>query len=322
MTGPSGELGCGELDFRVFKTPRQSRTEMTIDSDFTSDRSVSHNVPKNVLAIVGVGLLGGSAALAVKQRGLAEKVIGIGRNPERLQAAVDAGVIDEFLTELPTGDAEWTTVVVGTPVDRIAADVLRIAAVSRPGTLITDVGSVKTSICDVVGNSNLPNGVTFVGSHPLAGSEKTGFEAARADLFVGRVTVVTSRSATDDAACLAVRRFWEQLGSRVVEMSPEDHDIALATTSHLPHVAAAALAATLPEAFQPLAASGFRDSTRIAAGDPDLWVAILLENAAAVGVSIAAFSESFRKFQEAIENRDAVELKKLLQLAKRNRDAV
>ena len=143
-----------------------------------------------VLAIVGVGLLGGSVALAAKARGIADRVIGIGRNPDRLQAAVDAGVIDEFLTELPERDAPWTTVVIGTPVDRIAEDVRRVAAVSRPGTLITDVGSVKGSICDAVRAENLPEGVSFVGAHPLAGSEKTGFEAARADLFDGKVTVV------------------------------------------------------------------------------------------------------------------------------------
>ncbi|NQV23710.1 MAG: prephenate dehydrogenase, partial [Rhodopirellula sp.] len=132
----------------------------------------------------------------------------------------------------------------------------------------------------------------------------------------------TPPAGTDQSASLSIRHFWEQLGSRVVEMTPEDHDVALATTSHLPHVVASALAATLPEKFFPLTASGFRDTTRIAAGDSDLWVAILLENAPAVSASLAAFSEPFRKFQEAIENRDAGELKKLLQLAKRNRDGL
>lgn len=294
---------------------------MAIESEFLHNDSLSES-PERVLAIVGVGLLGGSVALAARAKGITDRVIGIGRNPERLQAAVEAGVIDEFFIELPAGNAPWTTVVIGTPVDRIASDVIRVASVSRPGTLITDVGSVKGPICDTVPSESLPAGVSFVGSHPLAGSEKTGYEAARADLFEGRVTVVTPQPETDRSAGTAVRNFWEQLGSHVVEMSPLDHDAALATTSHLPHTAAAALAAVLPEPFQPLAASGFRDTTRIAAGDPDLWVAILLENAPAVSASLATFSESFQKFQQAIENRDAVELKKLLQLAKRNRDAL
>jgi prephenate dehydrogenase len=293
---------------------------MTIESELDqTQRATDQN---QVLAIVGVGLLGGSVALAAKARGIADRVIGIGRNPDRLQAAVDAGVIDEFLTKLPECDAPWTTVVIGTPVDRIAEDVRRIAAVSRPGTLITDVGSVKGSICEAVSNAGLPDGVNFVGAHPLAGSHKTGFEAARADLFDGKVTVVTMDSAAEDAANSAVRSFWEQLGSRVIEMSPAEHDAALATTSHLPHVAAAALADILPDRFRDLAASGFRDTTRIAAGDPDLWVAILLENADAVSNSLATFSESFGKFQAAIRKRDPDELKKLLQVAKRNRDAL
>jgi len=295
---------------------------MATNSESTHNNSLRESPSQQVLAIVGVGLLGGSVALAAKTRGVADRVIGIGRNSERLHAAVDAGVIDEFLTELPSSVAPWTMVVIGTPVDRITSDVLRTAAVSQRGTLITDVGSVKGSICKAISAKRLPDGVSFVGSHPLAGSEKTGFEAAREDLFEERVTVVTPQPDSDAKAGAAVREFWEQLGSRVIEMSPTDHDAALATTSHLPHTAAAALAAVLPEPFQSLAASGFRDTTRIAAGDPDLWVAILLENAPAVSASLAAFSASFQKFQDAVENRDADELKKLLQLAKRNRDAL
>ncbi len=293
---------------------------MTIEPEPANSKS--RDDQSEVLAIVGVGLLGGSVALAAKERGIADRVIGIGRNPERLQSAVDAGVIDEFLIDLPEGNAPWTTVVIGTPVDRIAEDVQRIAAVSRPGTLITDVGSVKGSICEAVQSVGLPNGVSFVGAHPLAGSHETGFEAARADLFDDKVTVVTTNPAGDESANSAITSFWEQLGSRVIEMSPSEHDAALATTSHLPHVAASALAATLPEIFQQLAANGFKDTTRIAAGDPDLWVAILLENATAVSTSLDEFSQSFEKFRTAVKNRNADELKKLLQVAKRNRDAL
>ena len=295
---------------------------MATESDISNNSS--HDLPprKPVLAIVGVGLLGGSVALAAKKRGIVDRVIGIGRSQKRLQAAVEAGVIDEFLTELPASDAPWTIAVIGTPVDRIAKDVLRLAAVSRPGTILTDVGSAKGLICEAVQAAGLPDGVSFVGAHPLAGSEKTGFEAAIPNLFEGRVTVVTPPVPSEQDAGTAVSQFWERLGSRVIEMTPQDHDAALATTSHLPHVAASAVSAVLPDEFRQLAASGFRDTTRIAAGDPDMLVALLLENAPAVLTSLAAFSESFRKFQDAIENRDADELKKLLQLAKRNRDAL
>ncbi|MBI1312272.1 prephenate dehydrogenase/arogenate dehydrogenase family protein, partial [bacterium] len=180
------------------------------------------------LAIVGVGLLGGSVALAAKQRGLCRHVLGIGRNAERLQAAVDAGVIDSFATNIADVEPEWDLVVVGTPVDRIVADVRAIAECSRPGTLITDVGSVKGSICRELA-SGLPDGVQFVGSHPLAGSEQRGFEVATPDLFDGRVCVVTPHVASNAAVVERTIAFWESLGSRVVRMAPDAHDVALAT---------------------------------------------------------------------------------------------
>lgn len=273
------------------------------------------------LAIVGVGLLGGSVALAAKQRGLCQHVVGIGRNAERLQAAVDAGVIDSFATSIVDVDPVWGFVVVGTPVDRIVADVRAVAECSRPGTLITDVGSVKGAICrDLAGG--LPEGVHFVGSHPLAGSEKRGFEVAAPDLFDGRVCVVTPDDASDSAAVERTTVFWETLGSRIVRMAPDAHDVALATTSHVPHVVAAALAAALPESERDLAATGFRDTTRIASGDPDLWVAILQENAAAVEASLGRFDAALDAFRQAIRKGDAGELKKHLELAKRSRDAL
>lgn len=275
----------------------------------------------NVLAIVGVGLLGGSVARAAKKRGLAGHVVGIGRNAERLQAAVDAGVIDSFATDPSDCDPIWDFIVVGTPVDRIPDDVKRIANASRSGTLITDVGSVKLPICEAL-SGELPNGVGFVGSHPLAGSERRGFEVSDPELFDGRVTVVTPCSSTDESSEARVVDFWESLGSRVERMTPEAHDAALATTSHLPHVTASALAAILPESERRLAATGFRDTTRVAAGDPDLWVSILIGNAAAVEASLDRFSESFERFREAIRNRDSSELKKLLEVAKTSRDSL
>lgn len=274
----------------------------------------------SVLAVIGVGLLGGSVALAAKQRGLCRRVIGFGRNAQRLQAAVDAGVIDCGATDLTAVNPDWDLVVVGTPVDRIASDVKAIAERSRDGTLITDVGSVKGAICAEL--QSLAGGVDFVGSHPLAGSEKRGFEVATPDLFEGRVTVVTPGPSSDSAAVDRTERFWQSLGSRIVRMDPDDHDVALASTSHVPHVVAAALAACLPESGRDLAATGFRDTTRIASGDPDLWVAILMENADAVQASLRRFDTALDGFRRAMRNRDAAELKKHLEVAKRSRDAL
>ncbi len=274
-----------------------------------------------VLAIMGVGLLGGSVAAAARARGVASRIIGIGRNADRLKSAVDAGIIDAYLTDVRTGEADWNFVVVGTPVDQIATDVRSIAAVSRPGTIITDVGSVKAPICRDVGH--LPDGqVHFVGSHPMAGSEKRGYEASRADLFVGRVTVVTPNTDTQASAVDSVRRFWESLGSLVVTMNAEAHDRAVATTSHVPHVAAAAVASILKPEQRQLAATGFRDTTRIASGDPEIWVPILLGNSAAVLAGLSELTDSLQSFKKALQEGDAERLRDLLQNGKTSRDAL
>ena len=283
--------------------------------------STTEPAPDRVLAIVGVGLLGGSIAAAAKQRGVAARVIGIGRNAERLQAAVDMGLIDAFATDPAECDGEWNFAVVATPVDRIAGDVHRLAEASRPGTLITDVGSVKETVCNAA-SLGLPDGVRFVGSHPLAGSEKNGFEFSDATLFEGRATIVTPLNSSQNEAADEVTAFWQSLGSIVHRLDVESHDRALAMTSHLPHVAAAALASLLTEDLRPLAATGFRDTTRVAAGDPDLWVSILLSNAGAIAGSLDEFSRQFDEFREAVRNHDGERLKTLLQLAKTSRDAL
>ena len=276
---------------------------------------------KFVLAVVGVGLLGGSVALAARQFGVVQHVVGIGRDAVRLQAAVDAGIIDEFYTEPTEDHAYWDMVVVATPVDRIATDVRKMARISLPGTIITDVGSVKADICQSIGAEPAP-GVFFVGSHPMAGSEKCGFETARGDLFIDRVVVVTPDKRTEAEALELVTEFWTLIGSRVVTKPAEQHDEAVATTSHVPHVAASALASLLWEDQHDLAATGFRDTTRIAAGDPDLWTTILKSNVETVLPSLRSFIEALEMFEEALENGDGKQLKKLLALGKTSRDAL
>lgn len=300
------------MSFRRFPQIKNRNSKIETQTPDSNDR---------VLAIVGVGLLGGSVALAARANRVASRIIGIGRNAKRLQAAVDAGLIDEFASDPAECDAAWDFVVVGTPVDRIADDVLRIASVSRPGTVIADVGSVKRSVCAALENA-LPDGVQFVGSHPLAGSEKTGFEAARADLFKDRVTIVTPTKGTSPDALKIVESFWSALGSRVIRLTIDEHDAALARTSHLPHVVASALATRVKDNHREFAASGFRDTTRIAAGDPSLWVSILLSNADTVLSELAEFSEHLNEFTRAIQNQDAQSLKSLLEVAKTSRDAL
>ena len=185
-----------------------------------------------------------------------------------------------------------------------------------PTRVLTDAGSTKGQIVAAIESSR------FVGSHPLAGSEKRGARFADADLFVGRTTVVTPTPRSDPAALELVTRFWQALGSTVVRMSPTEHDDALALTSHLPHLLASALAGIVPAALAPLTATGFRDTTRIAAGDPHLWSAIFAQNQTAVLAALDAYRARLDDFRQAIEAGDAAQLDQLLLEGKTLRDAL
>jgi cyclohexadieny/prephenate dehydrogenase len=179
---------------------------------------------------------------------------------------------------------------------------------------------VKQFVCAPVGD--LPAGVKFIGSHPIAGSEKQGCAHADGDLFEGRVCVLTPRTTTPRARVVALRSFWQSLGMSVVEMTPQAHDRALAQTSHVPHVVAAALAASLAAENHSLTAGGFQDATRIAAGDPQLWSAILLANVGEVTAGLRVVSARLDELRRAIETADKQRLEELLQVAKHNRDGV
>jgi prephenate dehydrogenase len=275
----------------------------------------------HTLTIVGVGLIGGSVGLAAKERGLARRVLGVGRRQASVDHARKVGAIDEGLLDLAAAVHLAEVALFCTPVNQIAEQILESAPGCAAGTLLIDAGSTKAAIVRAV-EGRLPEGVAFVGSHPLAGSEKRGPEHARADLFEGRVTVVTPTEATPPAALQRARAVWEMLGSHVYPMSPEEHDKALACTSHLPHLVASALAGILPPELHALTATGFRDTTRVAAGDPALWKAILVQNHAAVLAALAPFRARLERFQQALETGDLVTLDALLTQAKEVRDAL
>lgn len=271
---------------------------------------------ESTVAIVGVGLIGGSIAAGLKQRGFAGTIVGVGRSPERMQGAREAGLIDEVATAPESGFVLYCT-----PVDRIAGQIVEHAPRMQPGTLVTDGGSVKGAIQNGVAE-RLPDGVTFVGSHPLAGSEKTGWENADPDLYVDRVCVVTPDGTTPPEALDRVRRFWEFLGMEVRELSTDDHDRILAMSSHVPHVVAAVLAGCLANSERPYAATGFRDTTRIAAGDPEIWVPILLANRDAVLHGLQRTKRRLERFHDAVQVGDAIELERLLAQGKLIRDSL
>ncbi len=271
------------------------------------------------LAIVGVGLIGGSVGLAVRRRG-AVRVLGVDRDESALRHASEHGMIDEACTDLETAAAAADLIVFCTPVDSIARQVQAAAAACKPGTVLTDTGSTKAAIVrDVEGR--LPGGVAFVGGHPLAGSERRGPEHADAGMFEGRVVVLTPTDATPADAVAAVSAFWESLGARVRKMSPEAHDRAVSFTSHLPHLVASALAGVLPPELVLLAATGFRDTTRVAAGDPALWAAVLEANREEVLRSLGRFEARLAEFRAALAAADGAALTGLLEAGRRLRAA-
>jgi prephenate dehydrogenase len=273
------------------------------------------------LAIVGVGLMGGSIALAARARGVAQRVVGVGPSAESLERALHKRIVDQWSTDVAEVAADAEVMVFCTPVDQVIEQVVAAAGRCGPEALLTDVGSTKAFIVRGL-QKRLPAAARFVGSHPLAGSEKRGADHADARLLEGRLVVITPADQTDAETVKRAAAFWQALGARVVQMSPEDHDRALALTSHVPHLIAAVLAGVLPVELHHLTASGFRDTTRVAAGDPSLWTGIFLSNRDAIVQALAGFEDGLARFRSALEAGDRAALDDLLQQGKRSRDAL
>jgi prephenate dehydrogenase len=280
----------------------------------------------NTVAIIGVGLIGGSIGLALRRRGLAENVVGIGRRAVSLDMAHRVGAVTQSTQDLASGLAGADLAIVCTPVAQIVEHVRQVAAISYARTLITDVGSTKgwiiSEIDRLFAEGTLPAATRYVGSHPIAGSEQTGVAHADADLLVGRVVVVTPTPRTTETDVATLADFWTALGADVRRLTPEIHDQVLAATSHVPHVVAFALANSVPGDQWPLSAGGLRDTTRIAGSDAELWTQILSSNRAAVLAALDGFGESLGALREALVQRDDTALLQLLLEAKRKRDAV
>jgi prephenate dehydrogenase len=275
----------------------------------------------DTLTIVGVGLIGGSIGLAAKQRGLARRVLGVGRQQASLDRALACGAVDEVFLNHLEAVPKAEVAVFCTPVDLIAEQVLSAVPACKSDILVTDAGSTKAEIVKSL-QGRLPPHVHFVGSHPLAGSEKRGPEHADGNLFEGKTAVVTKTNETNDLALNRTVEFWRSLGSEVMVMDPETHDRALALTSHLPHLVASALVSILTPRCSGLTASGFRDTTRIAAGDPSMWTGILVQNRESLLAGLDRLDASLAQFRHALETSDRPTLNHLLAQAKRIRDAL
>ena len=274
----------------------------------------------NTVAIVGVGMIGGSIGRGLLKRRLADRVVGIGRNPQRLRSAELASAVTETTTDLAAGVAQAELTIVCTPVATITDFVRTVSKHCPPDGLITDAGSTKQEIVQALERD--PPIPQFVGSHPLAGSEKAGVEHADADLLEDRLVIVTPSESTPDAARQRIHSLWTSLGAHVRDMSPADHDRAVAAISHVPHAVASVLAAATPESFLSLAATGWLDTTRVASGDADLWRQILMQNQACVLNSLRDFEKVLASFTTALEQGDEEAILKLLTAGKQRRDAL
>ncbi len=254
------------------------------------------------LAILGPGLLGGSIALAARARG-GFRVAVWARRAEAVAEVEALGVADVASTEVQSIVATADLVVLCVPVGAMPALAAEIVQAIPARAIITDVGSVKASVCAELGEIFQARG-RFVGSHPMAGSEQTGVSAARADLFAGAVSIVTPDGSSDADAVARIVEFWKMLGSRVLQVTPAEHDRIVALVSHLPHLLAAALVNTVadasPSAFD-FCGPGFRDTTRVAAGPPAMWAEILRTNQVAVRAAAEALIEKLREMTTLLD---------------------
>ncbi|MGD9127990.1 MAG: prephenate dehydrogenase [Planctomycetia bacterium] len=276
----------------------------------------------DTVAIIGIGLIGGSIGIALRERKIAKKVIGIGRSQASLRTARRVGAVDSTTVDIVKGVAEADLVIACTPVSRIVEDIRTAAKFAREGTLLTDAGSTKQTIIARLETEPLPNGCRFLGAHPMAGSEKTGAVNADGNLFEGRVAVITPTPQTQATDFDTLSKLWTALGSVVVRMSPEEHDKAVAETSHLPHAVAVALSASLPEELYRMAGSGFRDTTRLASGSPELWRDIFTENRDNALRAMTGFARKFSELAEAIRDGNDERMIEILTDAKKKRDSL
>jgi len=273
----------------------------------------------NQVTIIGTGLVGGSLGLALKQRGVARRVVGVGHRQSTLDEALFRGAADEVTLDPCEGVRGSDLVVLGTAIGLFEETAETIAGNLEPGAVVIDVASAKVQVVRTL-EPLMPKGCTFVGCHPIAGSEKRGIAYARPDLFEGATCVVTPTGRTPADVLVRVVSTWQDLGMVVRQMAPEVHDRLLAEVSHLPHVVASVLVRAISEEAKPLVGPGWADTTRVASGDAVLWRDILLSNADEIAAAIGRFQDALADLCDAVSQRDSDRIESLLAEAKNRRD--
>lgn len=277
------------------------------------------------VTLVGVGLLGGSLGLALKERRLAGSIIGFVRRAASIRECQNAGAVDVATLDLGQAVRGADLVVLCTPIAQMRALAGQMLPFLQPGAIVTDVGSVKSSAVRDLSGLLAGVGAHFIGSHPMAGSEKTGVGAAQAGLFVDAVCVVTPEAGSNRSALAKVVRLWKSVGSRVLRLTPGAHDELVSRSSHLPHVVAAQLSNLVlhpqsPKHLASLCANGFRDTTRIASGSPEMWRDIVLANRKNLLQALNSFVGGLTKFQGVLKRGDEAAIARFFEQAKQRRD--
>jgi prephenate dehydrogenase len=277
------------------------------------------------VTLLGVGLLGGSLGLALRKRRLAAYVEGYVRREASITECSSTGAVDHATCDLNEAVRDADLIVFCTPLAQMQRLARSFVDSLAPGVLLTDVGSVKGQIVAELGPILEPKGVFFVGSHPMAGSEKTGVKAARADLFEKALCIITPAPVLPEAPVARIEQLWQSVGARTLRLTPELHDELAARSSHLPHVIASHLASYVLDPAQGpdqsrLCANGFRDTTRIASGSPEMWRDIVMMNKDHLLRALADFGLRLKTFEAVLERSDPAEIESFLEKAKTLRD--
>jgi len=277
------------------------------------------------VTLIGVGLLGGSLGLALKRQKLARRIEGYVRRTASVAESRRKGAVDHATQDIRAAVKDADLVVLCTPLARMRPLAKHLLPALKRGAIVTDVGSVKAGVVKELESMVAKAGAHFVGSHPMAGGEKMGVAAARADLFNCAVCVVTPTRISNKAAVRKVELLWKSVGGRTITLSPETHDILVSRTSHLPHLVAATLAGSVLGPGQPkqqpnLCANGFRDTTRIASGSPEMWRDIALANRRNLSKALKSFIGDLERVQRLVAKGDSKGIEKFLATAKKRRD--
>lgn len=276
------------------------------------------------VSIIGVGLIGASFALALRENDLCKAIIGYGRKRDNLERAKERGIIDSYTLELSEVCIDSDLVILSTPISLFKGIIDKTKGTFKKGCLITDVGSVKGRLVYEI-EDMMPEGVHYIGSHPIAGSDKSGIDEARANLFKNALCIITPTENSDTEALRRIAVLWESIGSKIKFMDPYKHDEIYAAISHLPHVIAYTLVNTIGDIdseFIEYAGQGFKDTTRIALSSPEMWRDIVIYNRENLLRFLEAFRGNIEKIKGLIEKSDAEAIRDEFQKARNLRERI